>query len=257
MRDYLRCPACRGNLQEQESGLRCARCSRTFPVHAGIPALLLRFQDNRSLSASKRRLGGEAALYPLQLAVFGILGRVWLPAERRRLVSVLGLKRGDWVLDHCSGTGSNLPAIAAGLGVEGTIVAMDLSRDMLQRAQRRAQRLRVRTAVHQADAAALPYDDCVFDAVIHVGAINQFGNGKRRAVAEIVRVTRPGGTVAIVDEGLEPSRVRTLLGRLLVRRNGLFASRPPLDALPAGIHPEVRWLLNGIFYQVVFRVPDA
>ena len=257
MSEYLRCPACRGAIHDEHSGLRCAQCSRLFPIVGGIPALLAEAPTAPAVSARTRALDAEAARYAFLMAGLAVLARVWLPAERRRLISALALKPGDRVLDHCSGPGNNLPAIAACLGPEGTIVAMDLSREMLRRAQRWAERRHARVDLHQADAAALPYADGVFAAVIHVGAINQFGDATRRAVAEMVRVTRPGGTVAIVDEGLEPSRAQTLLGRLLVRRNALFASRPPLDALPPGVHPEVRWVIRGIFYQIVFRTPGS
>jgi ubiquinone/menaquinone biosynthesis C-methylase UbiE/uncharacterized protein YbaR (Trm112 family) len=252
--DYLRCPGCRGQIDDH-SGLRCTRCGRLFPVDDGIPALLVEPAGSPAVSARMRQLDIEAARYAFVMAGLAILARVWPPRERRRLISALGLRRGDWVLDHCSGPGGNLPAIAACVGPEGTIVAMDLCRAMLRRARRWADRRHGRVEAHQADAAALPYADGVFAAVIHVGAINQFGDATHRAVAEMIRVTRPGGTVAIVDEGLEPWRAHTPLGKLLVRRNALFASRPPLDALPPDVNADVRWVIRGIFYQIVFRTP--
>jgi ubiquinone/menaquinone biosynthesis C-methylase UbiE/uncharacterized protein YbaR (Trm112 family) len=250
---YLRCPACRGAIDEGDSGLRCTECRRHFPVVEGIPVLLADPPDSPEGAAHRRQLDREAARYALVMAGLALLARVWPPRERRRLVGALGLESGDRVLDHCSGPGGNLSAIAEAVGPRGTIVAMDLSREMLRRARRRHPRVEL----HQADAMALPYADGFFDAIVHVGAINQFGDATPRAVAEMVRVTRPGGRVTIVDEGLEPSRAKTLLGRLLVLRNALFASRPPLHAIPPGMRPEVRWVIRGIFYQIVFRVPEG
>ncbi|MGH7334651.1 MAG: class I SAM-dependent methyltransferase [Candidatus Rokuibacteriota bacterium] len=228
-----------------------------FPIVDGIPALLTNPPDSPALVARTRSLDAEAARYVFVMAALALLARAWPPAERRRLIAALGLKPGERVLDHCSGPGGNLPAIAARVGTAGTIVAMDLSREMLRRARRWAARRRVRVDLHQADAVALPYADGFFDAVVHVGAINQLGEATPRVVAEMVRVTRAGGVVAIVDEGLEPVRAQTRLGRLLIRRNALFASRPPLDALPPSVQPEVRWGMRGIFYQIVFRTPAA
>jgi SAM-dependent methyltransferase len=253
MRGYLRCPACRGEILDEHSGLRCQRCALVFPVVDGIPALVPDTGDH--LAVRTQGLDVEAARYAFVMAALAMVAWVWPPAERRRFIATLGLKAGDRVLDHCSGPGSNLPAIAERVGPDGHLVAMDLSQEMLRRARRWAARRRVAVDLHQADAVALPYADAFFDAVVHVGAVNQFGEAIARAVAEMIRVTRPGGVVAIVDEGLEPSRARTLLGRLLIRRNALFASRPPLDALPAHVRPEVRWGVRGIFYQIVFRVP--
>jgi ubiquinone/menaquinone biosynthesis C-methylase UbiE len=221
----------------------------------GIPALLIRPPDSPALVARTRSLDAEAARYLFVMAGLALLARAWPPAERRRFIATLGLKPGDRVLDHCTGPASNLPAIAACVGPRGTIVAMDLSREMLRRGRRWAERRRVRVDLQQAEADALPYADGFFDAVVHVGAINQFGEATHRGVAEMIRVTRAGGVVAIVDEGLEPARAQTLLGRLLIRRNALFASRPPLHALPPDVQPEVRWAMRGIFYQIVFRTP--
>jgi ubiquinone/menaquinone biosynthesis C-methylase UbiE len=237
--------------------LRCVACSRAFPIVDGIPALLTHSPDSPALATRTRALDAEAARYVFVMAGLALLARAWPPAERRRFIATLGLKPGERVLDHCSGPASNLPAIAARVGPTGTIVAMDLSREMLKRGRRWADRRRVRVDLHQADAESLPYADGFFDAVVHVGAINQLGEATHRVVAEIVRVTRPGGVVAIVDEGLEPRRAQTLLGRLLIRRNALFASRPPLDALPPDVEPEVRWGMRGIFYQIVFRTAAA
>lgn len=255
--EYLRCPACRGEIREDGTGVRCRACGRGFPIAGGIPALLIHPPDSPALLERTRSLDAEAARYVFVMAGLALLARAWPPAERRRFIATLGLRPGDRVLDHCSGPASNLPAIAACVGPTGTVVAMDLSREMLRRGQRWAERRRIPVDFQQANAESLPYSDGFFDAVVHVGAINQMGEATHRVVAEMVRVTRPGGVVAIVDEGLEPARAQTLLGRLLVWRNRLFASRPPLDALPPDVKPEVRWAMRGIFYQIVFRTPVA
>jgi SAM-dependent methyltransferase len=79
------------------------------------------------------------------------------------------------------------------------------------------------TAWQELDPQALPYRDCSFDAVI-----SAFGAAlaprPRRTAAELVRVVRPGGVVAIaawVPKGL-PGR----LDELLERPEGV---RPPSD----------------------------
>lgn len=223
----------------------------------GIPALLVDPAETPDLPARLAGLDAEAARYALVMAAFALAAGIWPPAERRRFVARLGLRAGDRVLDHCSGPGGDLPALAEAVGPTGTVVAMDLSAAMLRRGQRLARRRRFRADSDQAAARRLPYADGTFDAVMHVGAINQFGAETREAVDEMVRVTRPGGVVAIVDEGLAPERARTLLGRLLIRRNALFASRPPLDALPAWARPELTWGGRGVFYQLIFTKPPA
>ncbi len=44
-----------------------------------------------------------------------------------------------------------------------------------------------------------PFRDAIFDAVFHVGGINFF-NDRARAIAEMIRVAKPGTKIVIVDE---------------------------------------------------------
>ena len=37
----LVCPVCRGPLQQEQAALRCARCSRSYPVRDGIPDMVV------------------------------------------------------------------------------------------------------------------------------------------------------------------------------------------------------------------------
>ncbi len=106
-----------------------------------------------------------------------------------------------------------------------------------------------------ADAMARPYADGCFDTVVHVGAIQQFGDGKQEAIAEMLRVTRPGGQLLIVDENLEASRKHTWWGRYLAWLNPLFLDPPPIDLVPEETRPELSWILGGICFQIVCRKP--
>ena len=145
------------------------------------------------------------ARYTLVLCAIALLARTWLPAERRRLIGRIGLRPGDTVLDHCTGPGGNLPAIAAAIGPCGKLVGMDLSKAMVHQARRFARRRQIKADIHQASAFQLPYANECFDALIHYGAINQFGDSKHQAMDEIIRVTKPGGTIVILDGGSSPA----------------------------------------------------
>jgi SAM-dependent methyltransferase len=251
---YLRCPACGGQIDPAPGALSCRRCRRAFALDNGIPVLL--DQDTAVMWANIAALDAEMAWYPLVLTVIALLARVWLPAERRRLIGRIGLCPGGMVLDHCTARGRNLPAIASAIGSSGKLVAMDLSRAMVQETRRFARRKNMTVDIHQADALNLPYADACFDAVVHYGAINQFEDRQRQVIDEMVRVTKSGGTIAILDEGIKPGKKTTWWAKLLIRRNGLFASQPPLELLPKGVEPHVEWVLRGLFYQIVFRKPS-
>ncbi len=71
----------------------------------------------------------------------------------------------------------------------------------------------------------------------------------------MLRVTKPGGVIAILDEGIEPGKENTWLAKLLVWKNPLFASRPPLELIPKAANPKIEWVLRSIFYQIIFRKP--
>ena len=154
------------------------------------------------------------------------------PLARSRWVGLLGLRRGDVVLDVATGAGRNLPFLLKRVGREGMVLGMDISKSMLSLAARQARARGWRNVeLQRANASYLPYKDEVFDAVFHVGGVNTFEE-KARALAEMVRVARPGARLVVVDEGLEPGKRQTFRGRFLLRMNALYASLPPLAELP-------------------------
>lgn len=59
---------------------------------------------------------------------------------RRRAVAAMGLSRGDTVVDMGTGTGANLPLLREAVGSTGTVVGIDLSPGMLDRARERVRR---------------------------------------------------------------------------------------------------------------------
>ena len=250
--NYLRCPDCRGQLTPTTGNLQCAACQQIYPITDEIPALLANGPGTND--TNNAALDAETGRYPLLMIAFALLARVWLPTERRRLIGRIGLHPGDTVLDHCAGPGGNFPAIYSLIGPRGKLVAMDLSRAMLKEAQRFARAKKIVADIQQADALKLPYADNCFNAVVHYGAINQFDD-KRKAINEMLRVTKPGGVIAILDEGIEPGKENTWLAKLLVWKNQLFASRPPLDMIPTSANPQIEWVLRGIFYQIILRKP--
>ncbi|MDO9541805.1 MAG: methyltransferase domain-containing protein [Kiritimatiellia bacterium] len=248
--EYLRCPVCGGKLATKPNALQCAPCQRSYPVADEIPALLAQPNENDAA------LDAETGRYPMLMLAFAVLAHVWLPTERKRLIGQLGIRPGDMVLDHCTGPGENFQAIASLVGPSGKLVAMDLSRAMVKEAQRFARAKHIAADIQQADALKLPYADNCFNAVVHYGAINQFDD-KRKAIDEMLRVTKPGGVITILDEGLKPGNENTWLSRLLIWKNKLFASQPPLDLIPPATNPRIEWVLNGICYQIIFRKPSV
>ena len=136
----------------------------------------------------------------------GGLDRLW----RREVVKALDVRPGELVLDLAAGTGtSSVPFAEAGAHT----VACDFSLGMLQEGVRRhggPASTGVRFVA--GDALRLPFADESFDAVtISFGIRNV--NDTVQALAELRRVTRPGGRLLVCEVSRPPNRaIRTLHG---------------------------------------------
>lgn len=127
---------------------------------------------------------------------------------------------GAAVLDVPVGGGVALRALRPGQGLR--YVACDLSPAMLARAASRAAAYGVGEQVETvaADVGALPFDDATFDLVVSLTGLHCFPD-PRRAVSEMVRVLRPGGSLSW-STLLEDSGPRTWPLRTVGRRAGLL-----------------------------------
>ncbi|MGC9018926.1 MAG: methyltransferase domain-containing protein [Candidatus Bipolaricaulaceae bacterium] len=264
--EYLRCPACGGglNLEDEEreglevlSGkLTCRECKRGYEIAHGLPNLVypepkkLPEMDAKFLEQYER----IASRYDRDIRRMALCLGIWEPrARRRELVEPLELKPGHWVLEVGAGTGSNLVTIAEQVGKGGKLFALDLSPGMLAVAREKLKRRGIEAEFALGNAAYLPYKDELFDAVLHFGGINTFGE-KGRAIAEMVRVAKPGAKIVIGDEGLAPGKERTRFGRWLLKQNRLFASKPPKELIPnEATEFRLRWVWRGTFYIMEFR----
>ena len=116
------------------------------------------------------------------------------------------------ILDMCTGTGDLALAYDRAARKRLPIVGADFCHEMLTRAQAKAERRNAHERVRflEADAQRLPFPDNHFQiATVAFGLRNVTDTD--RGIAEMVRVTRPGGQVAI----LEFSQLRNpVLGRL-------------------------------------------
>lgn len=98
------------------------------------------------------------------------------------------------VLEVAIGTGANLSHYPAGLPVVG----VERSAPMLARAADRAARQGRQVRLVQADARALPFDDDSFDTVVCTFALCGI-NPPDEALAQMLRVLRPGGRLLLAD----------------------------------------------------------
>ncbi|MBA4064062.1 MAG: hypothetical protein C0501_10185 [Isosphaera sp.] len=121
--------------------------------------------------------------------------------ELRRAARALPLGPRDTVLDVPCGDGFYSAGLARRLFPQGKVVAADLSDAFLARARRRFARLtRVApTEFVKADVYRLPFDPAAFDAVWCARSLISLDD-PAVALAEVRRVTRPGGVVGVLED---------------------------------------------------------
>jgi SAM-dependent methyltransferase len=110
------------------------------------------------------------------------------------IIDRVGIEPGLDVLDVGTGSGGNIAIPAAQRGAN--VVGLDVTPELFEPARRRAAEAGVEVMWIDGDAQALPFEDASFDRVISTfGAM--FAPDHARAAAELVRVCRPGGRIAM------------------------------------------------------------
>jgi demethylmenaquinone methyltransferase / 2-methoxy-6-polyprenyl-1,4-benzoquinol methylase len=164
---------------------------------------------------------GVRAMFDRIAPVYDAMNRVMtagLDQRWRRETARAAVRPGDVVLDACCGTG-DLAVAAERLG--GRVTGLDFSERMLERARRKEPAIEwVR-----GDLLELPFADGSFDAATVAFGVRNVED-LERALAELRRVLRAGGRLAILEitqprGALAPfyrlwfDRIVPLLGRLL------------------------------------------
>jgi ubiquinone/menaquinone biosynthesis C-methylase UbiE len=125
---------------------------------------------------------------------YGIFAKYMEPGALEILES-WQIKPGSTLLDVGCGAGQiAIPAARAGVNVTG----VDIATNSLEQARSRARAEGLAAQFDEGDAEQLPYPDASFDTVVSVvGAM--FAPRPERVASELVRVTRPGGRIMMVN----------------------------------------------------------
>jgi SAM-dependent methyltransferase len=151
------------------------------------------------------------------------------------LVAEAGIRPGDSVLDVATGTGhAALAAARVGASTSG----VDYVPALLDIARARAGAERLTLDLIEGFAEELPYPDGSFDVVLSAIGV-MFAADHVRAAAELVRVTKPGGRIALASwtpEGFVGGILRVV---------GRHVSPPP------GADSPVRWGVEEIVAELL------
>jgi SAM-dependent methyltransferase len=167
-----------------------------------------------SSDASRRDASAKTSFVPAVTENGAVAGdpltdrsrRIWAAGDYDRIsagfrqgaeafVDRLGLAPRHIVLDVAAGSG-NLTIPAA--RTKAYVTGIDLVPELLAAAAAWAKQERVSVALDEGNAEALPYADDQFDVVMSMFGV-MFAARPERVVAELTRVTRRGGRVALAN----------------------------------------------------------
>jgi ubiquinone/menaquinone biosynthesis C-methylase UbiE len=138
-------------------------------------------------------------------------------AYKERSFDLLNLQEGDRVLDVGCGAGQDCVALAARVGTHGRAVGIDPSVTLVTEARRRTASRELPVEFHVGEAYSLPFETASFHAC-RADRVFLYLERPADALAEVVRVLRPGGVLYVRDpdmetfllDGMDPRRTRAV-----------------------------------------------
>lgn len=148
-------------------------------------------------------------------------------AGRRHAVDIMNRRTGS-VLEVGVGTGLSLPRYSEHLNITG----VDLSPDMLERAEERVIKNRLQNVdgLYEMDARSLDFDDGKFDTVVAMYVMTVVPDPEQ-VMEELERVCAPGGQVILVNHFSQTHGARGWLERRMAPFASTLGWRPifPVD----------------------------
>jgi ubiquinone/menaquinone biosynthesis C-methylase UbiE len=154
-----------------------------------------------------------------------VTGQEAVQAYKNESYARMDLKPGDRALDVGCGAGDDARALARLVAPRGSVVGVDLSEKMVEEARRRSDGLGLPIEFRTGEAHRLDFGDATIDAA-RADRVFQHLADPERALAELIRVTRPGGRIVVCDPDW---------GSLLVDGPDRTTTRAVLAEIAAGI----------------------
>lgn len=132
--------------------------------------------------------------YKLAAVIYDPVIEPGLKVVREKTLAVSGVTGNDRVIDVCCGTGGQAEVYAE---KAASVVGIDISEYMIARAKMKQ---RENLTFIQCSATEIPYEDSSFDCASSGYAFHEISEELRAGfLAEMIRVTKPGGSLVFVD----------------------------------------------------------
>ena len=166
-----------------------------------------------------------------------------IQAYKREMIALLNAKEGQHILDLGCGIGHETQRIAQIVGSNGRVAGIDKSEAVLEEGKRRGNGLNLPIEYYLGDATQIEFADNTFDGCRAERLLTYIENA-RKALAEMVRVVRPGGTIVIFEfdfDGMIVDFPDHALTRRIVHfvadgfANGMVGAKLPAMFLDSGL----------------------
>jgi demethylmenaquinone methyltransferase/2-methoxy-6-polyprenyl-1,4-benzoquinol methylase len=154
-----------------------------------------------------------AKYYDLTTQLYRLIG-LRMNAYRSRAVKLLGIKRGDFIVELGCGTGLNFPFLMEKIGPNGRLLGVDLTSGMLEQARNRVERSGWKNIeLIQSDIADyyIPKD---VNGVLATGVFG-YVSEYERVIQKTSEALVPGGRLVILD-GKQPGNLPLWLFKLVL-----------------------------------------
>jgi ubiquinone/menaquinone biosynthesis C-methylase UbiE len=169
---------------------------------------------------------------------------------RNDFLQYIKVNDNDLVLETSVGTGDNFYYMNKNAEYYGA----DISMGMLKMALKHTKKWKINAELSCCEAEKLPYEESVFDVVYSCGGFN-FYNDRQKAVNEMIRVSKPGKKIFIIDETEKTVKeiYKSVPGKELYDKE---KASVPIEFIPKGMK-DVDWKIvcKGYMYILSFTNP--
>lgn len=117
---------------------------------------------------------------------------------KKKSYQLLKISSGSSVLDIGCGTGDDVLALAELVGPKGKVIGLDNNKSMIEKANQRSKQKQLSAQFRVGDIQRLDLADNTFDGC-RADRLFMHLRDRQQALSEMIRVTRPGGRIVVID----------------------------------------------------------